>query len=1328
MKTQLLFLLILFTFGFGVSNVSATTYNWTGSGATSNWEDAGNWGGAGYPGFLGTADVAIIGKNATINYNGIANAITTLTISNGFTVNINMTTLPNPTLTVSGNMNVGTSATAVLNFTGTGTVTGTADAVNIYGGTLTTVSTVPFTAANITFNKPNCTATFNGTLTCSGNLSIPASTPNITGNILTTNASGNKIGGVQIHSGGAMTWNGGTSSGTTVNGASEVYANNTNGGALLTIGANNTINFTSAMSVDGSNGYYGVLNTTGNLTYTGVGLSTQYPSASGAFATIVNNNGGTMAFTGSSSLNLSNDIELSNSGTITFASASTMTTSNPSYIINGTTGIITLNGANINLAGGVPVTIQNSGQINLNSGAKLSTGNNNGILITNNVNASINLSGASTFSAAGGSGIDNFGLISAIGGSAITTTSNTFYFTNEVGGQIKLNASTLYLVAGDYINNSGSISEVSGSSMTFNNGSYINNLTAACTFTCTSSTIDIEAGGYITNIGTVTVNSTGTNSIIKLNGNPSTLTNNYNGAFSITSATITSVAGSAIVNTGGQFSINSSTLTSAGNSTKITNNNNSSPSSVGQFTLDNSALTSNGVLNIDNFGTFTAYDGTTINFSSSGNNNIITNESTGTFYAGKTLGSSCTITLGASSDNITNNNIFFLGSTSVIYPSSTSCSVKNSSGTFTLQSDTYGSATIGAVPNGANPNPSLIGTFNVERYIPPGTIASGNRNYRLFSSPVNQSGYTSFHYLSYNDPSVTTGNLPMYTGTPLTNATSLGFTAKTGNPTIYLYDQTGTASFNSTTYNGGTFKGLASLTTTSTISYFNSDNYSTTSTVTGNGIPPGNGVMAYYIGNNASVASTNSNPTTSTPTAVGTINQGQIPVKLWKNNSATLLGTGSGYQLVGNPYPSSIDWSKEQSTTSTTGIYLQNMATVIYEFDYRTKNYGTYDPAAVPTATGNGSNIITSGQGFYVVPKTTGTPTLTFNESAKATAQPTVLLFNSAAPTVAKQLLSIKLAKDTLNTDNIFVLFEPASKNGFERFYDDERLNGIGNIATLGSYASDSTELLAINRMHSIDSTTKVKLYVNVANSTGVDTLSATGFDVLDQRYDVYLIDHFKKDSLLFSKYPKYLFNINNSDTTTFGANRFEIVFHKKAALAYRLISFTGAVVPGGIKLSWTTQNEQNLTGFNLQRLDGSKVFIGLDSLQSNGSGSYSYLDRSPLAGTNVYRLLQDDAFNDISFSNVISITINPSGSAVEPLSIYPNPVTTMLNVKINSATLPDKVILTITDLVGRKIITRETSASNIQQPVSNLLTGDYIIQIADDANNIIGTKKFIKQ
>ena len=649
-------------------------------------------------------------------------------------------------------------------------------------------------------------------------------------------------------------------------------------------------------------------------------------------------------------------------------------------------------------------------------------------------------------------------------------------------------------------------------------------------------------------------------------------------------------------------------------------------------------------------------------------------------------------------------------------------------GYLTLNSNATSSAAVAAYATGSTS--TITGNVNVQRYVPAGTIANGNRNYRLFSSPVNQSGYNSFYYLSNNYTGVTTGFSPIYSGTPLTSFSTLGFTAKTGNPTMYLYDGTGNAALNSTTYNGGTFKGLASLASTTGISYFNSDNYATAPSTVSNGIPPGNGVMAYYIGNNTSVASANSNPTTSTVTAVGTLNQGQIAVKMWKSNLAVIPGssTVTTYALVGNPYPSSISWSTEQSATSTTGIYLQGMATVIYEFDYRTKNYGTYDPAASPVATGNGSNIITSGQGFYVVPKTTSASTLTFNESAKATAQPTVLLFNSAAPTVAKQLLSIKLAKDTLNTDNIFVLFEPASKNGFERFYDDERLNGIGNIATLGSYASDSTELLAINRMHSIDSTTKVKLYVNVANSTGVDTLSATGFDVLDQRYDVYLIDHFKKDSLLFSKYPKYLFNINNSDTTTFGANRFEIVFHKKAALAYRLISFTGAVVPGGIKLSWTTQNEQNLTGFNLQRLDGSKVFIGLDSLQSNGSGSYSYLDRSPLAGTNVYRLLQDDAFNDISFSNVISITINPSGSAVEPLSIYPNPVTTMLNVKINSATLPDKVILTITDLVGRKIITRETSASNIQQPVSNLLTGDYIIQIADDANNIIGTKKFIKQ
>jgi hypothetical protein len=93
-----------------------------------------------------------------------------------------------------------------------------------------------------------------------------------------------------------------------------------------------------------------------------------------------------------------------------------------------------------------------------------------------------------------------------------------------------------------------------------------------------------------------------------------------------------------------------------------------------------------------------------------------------------------------------------------------------------------------------------------------------------------------------------------------------------------------------------------------------------------------------------------------------------------------------------------------------------------------------------------------------------------------------------------------------------------------------------------------------------------------------------------------------------FSKYHQYLFNIDKTDTTSFGANRFELVFHKKASYNYRLLGFSAKIVKEGVQLTWKTENEGNLTGFNIERKDGTSDFVSLQSMQSNGSGEYTYI------------------------------------------------------------------------------------------------------------------------
>lgn len=632
----------------------------------------------------------------------------------------------------------------------------------------------------------------------------------------------------------------------------------------------------------------------------------------------------------------------------------------------------------------------------------------------------------------------------------------------------------------------------------------------------------------------------------------------------------------------------------------------------------------------------------------------------------------------------------------------------------TLVSDNSGTATVAAIPSGC----SITGNVNVQRYFNAGSAAVA-RNYRLLSSPVYNginggAPYGTLSYLS-NGSGLFTGG---YMGP------DNGFTVANNNPTVYLYKENLPAS--NTGFNTGNFKGLANIASDPMVVYNDaggSPNVNAT-------LYSGNGYMLYYVGNNTDNLTNKqtringkfADPDATTATATGTLNQGPVTVKLWWKNSTALSKRQVGYNLVGNPYASTIDWDKFSSTNSNAAIYGPGLSSTIYIFNFYSKNYSTYQ--ANVTSNNGGSNLIASGQGFFVLVTDTTQAKLVFNESAKTSAQPSGLtLFMGLPAQVAqqKQILHIKLTKDSINTDETALVFEDAAQNTFEAGTDAPRLNGIGNIATLATYASGSTQQLAINHLHSIDSATRVKLYVNSTGATAINTLSVTGFNSLDPRYDAFLIDHYKNDSLQISLYGKYDFNLQPDNAATYGDKRFELVFHKKGGLNYRLLSLTGNSLKTQIELKWKVEAESNFTSFTLERADATGNYLPLYSMQSNGSGNYTWIDQSPLNGTNYYRLKQIDAFDHTTYSNVV-IDLNPTTDANQPVMVYPNPVVgAQFNLQVTLPVIPSQMLLRVIGLNGQVFINRLWTGYSTQQGVNNLLPGTYIVEVSD-----YGTKKIL--
>lgn len=725
-------------------------------------------------------------------------------------------------------------------------------------------------------------------------------------------------------------------------------------------------------------------------------------------------------------------------------------------------------------------------------------------------------------------------------------------------------------------------------------------------------------------------------------------------------------------------------------------------------------------------GVFTINGGSIIDFAAkSALNGLVGND--GLFYAG-TLNSPCTINLNYTQAHINNNGVFYLGSTSIINLTDFSTSVNNT-GQFTLQSDQFGSAAIGNITGGSA---ACFGTYKVERYITGGSNVY--RFYRLLSSPVSVTLPATNYSLNYAaNASPTTG----------TNGAAGGFT-QVGNPTIYLYRDD--KLFSNTGFNTGNFRGVADISL--------APNYTIDYDGAGFHIPVGNGFLFFYRGDKTNLANKFFPGTSAESTAMtsfGFLNQGQITVKQWFTpasfnlDDSPINGVNAGFALVGNPYPSSIDWDTYNSSSSITGIYAPGVTQFKYALNPVDKQYHVYQAGSggVDVFGDPNANVIASGQGFFVQ-AFDPTAQLIFNESAKINAQATVanhnLLLSAKVPTTPKPFLNLKLLKDSINVDALVVNFNSSAKQQFDPREDALYRTGSG-VVSLSSMSSDNMPLAINAQAFPKLKASIVPLNVN-ANTDGLYQLNMIAVKNIPALYDIWLKDAYKKDSLDIKHNPIYSFNIYKSDAASFGSTRFSLVIRQNPALGVHLLNFTALKAPGGAQVIWKTENEADYTNFTVERsTDNGVTFTALGALGSSALGTYGFLDKNPQANTaDQYRIKITDLNGTVTYSKVVILQYsNLSNNIVNNnISVYPNPATSIINVSINSGTIASNGStglqgalsygIKIISVTGFIVTNTTSTASNWQGNVSNLAPGTYILQVVNGSDqSLVGKTSFIK-
>jgi len=831
----------------------------------------------------------------------------------------------------------------------------------------------------------------------------------------------------------------------------------------------------------------------------------------------------------------------------------------------------------------------------------------------------------------------------------------------------------------------------------------------------------LTIGGNWTSGGTGAVNLNTNNPAITVTGNWVNSVNVTQGSGNITVTGIlqnngnTITLGSGTLTVTNTMQINTGTVATGSGTVTVTGvyQNNS-----GTLTCGSGSVIFKGTY--QNNGTFTAGAGTV--YFSGTSQSLTDNSATGTIFKNVTFNCTGTATMGAGTGN------FSVASTGVLTLVSPAKLVAGSAAAayLTLKSDATGSATVAALTGTS----TITGFVNVQRYVTGGSATY--RGYRLLSSPVYVSTVSGNNVYSLNYLK----NSCYLTGSGGTG----GSFDKTGNPTLYLYRENLAPGNNS--FTAGNFRGIANLAS--------SPGYTLDNEVGTFNIPVGNGFLFFFRGNRStSLASKTTSPyptpENTTLTATGTLAQGQVVVHEWYTPALATIGytttagnsTVRGFNLVGNPYASSVNWDLFNTTTTTSGIYGSSVGTTMYVLDPVSHNFGAYTKGSGGIGTHNASNVIPSGQGFFVV-ATAATGKLIFNESAKVATQVTGLNLLMGKPVneyANLQYLHLVMIKDSVNTDDIIIHLKEGAMTTYDAENEALYRSGQG-VVSLSSMSSDNYAL-AINVQPFPKETLAIPLSAS-ASSSGYYHFNLKNIVGIPRLYNISLVDHLTKDSVDLRESSTYDFAIDKADSNSFGPNRFKLVISQNKGYAYHLVKFTATKnseeISRQVNLSWQAKNEENYTRFTVERsIDNGATFEVLAWKTSNGHGNYASIDKSPQFGRNVYRLKTEDVNGAITYSALATIEYSTQSNTLtnSNINIYPNPAKGTINLTITEqAGIINKgnYKIKISNSTGLLVRNINLSQTNWQGSVNDLTTGTYVVQVWNTKDQtLVGQTKFVK-
>jgi hypothetical protein len=261
----------------------------------------------------------------------------------------------------------------------------------------------------------------------------------------------------------------------------------------------------------------------------------------------------------------------------------------------------------------------------------------------------------------------------------------------------------------------------------------------------------------------------------------------------------------------------------------------------------------------------------------------------------------------------------------------------------------------------------------------------------------------------------------------------------------------------------------------------------------------------------------------SSPTTVnftGSFNTGDINPTI---SYTPGTGHGKGWNMVGNPYPSSLEWNNSWTKT--------NIDATIYIWDGATSQYKYFNYNSPGTSTLPNGEIM-PGQGFWIKANA-ASPSITIPNSERLHSTNSFLKNSNNENNILHMTIS-----DGENEDVAFLKLDKNGGQSISSQYDVIKLFGSAEVPAI--YSLKTGEKCASNYLPANLEDQKINIGIYTANA-GEFTLHFDNLESFDTDILIYLLDKEKNTFTSINELPNYSFFSTKGNHE----NRFEILFTK---------------------------------------------------------------------------------------------------------------------------------------------------------------------------------------